>query len=97
MCTKKQWKSTLDTATVASKATTCRCPSYSWPHRRGGGACIWNPVHEELLCRECGQPCFKRFLTRVLAEDEAAPEAVCSHCCGAPIVLRGRELRAEDA
>lgn len=77
----------------------CYCPSYKWPHRRGGGSCIWSKHRDEPLCEECGQPC--EYMVYRLDEHERSqslsPWTVSSKCCGAAVVLGGQYLTSADA
>ena len=68
----------------------CHCPSYSWPHRKGGGSCIWSRHRDEPLCEECGKPC-KWDIAR---EDPDLPESLNSTCCQALVVQAGGYLTA---
>jgi len=74
--------------------SVCNCPAYSWPHRRTGGKCIWNPQHSEDFCEECGQKC--RGQSVRLEPEERGPlvpeRALMSDCCGSA-VIRGGQIR----
>lgn len=79
----------------------CVCNAYPWPHRKGGGKCIWNPRHIGTFCRECAQPCEVEVYKpdseeRSPGEISLSPWAVSSTCCGAAVVRGGEYLRAED-
>ena len=83
-------------------SSTCSCPAYSWPHRRTGGKCIWNPSHDKAICEACGQPC--EYTVYVPEPEERSPngayasdEAVSSDCCSAAVILQGGYLTPGDA
>lgn len=63
----------------------CNCPRYSWPHRRGSGSCIWNPVNDEMKCRDCGRVC------KVIYSEHKYPM---SACCGGEMVVNGTLVEA---
>jgi len=75
----------------------CNCPAYGWPHRKGGGRCIWSARNTEPTCVECGRACLAEVVR--LEPEEISPhelpiptEAVVSDCCGAEVVCEGERL-----
>ena len=68
----------------------CLCPRYPWPHRKGGGSCIWNPVNDEAKCLDCGNAS-KVIYAR---DNDYAPM---SACCGAEVVQNGTLRTAPES
>jgi len=79
----------------------CNCPRYTWPHRKGGGSCIWNPNSDEEKCLACGQACAGQ-LKKHWPEDTFAEKVYASNtwiesdCCGAGVVQSGTLATTEE-
>lgn len=77
----------------------CRCAAYSWPHRRGGGKCLWNSANDDSRCEECGSVC--QYASYKLDAHEKRPLSgdwcVQSKCCGAAVVQSGQYLTSDTA
>lgn len=76
------------------QSATCSCSAYAWPHRLGGGQCIWSKKHAEFFCEECGQVCSPRL--RKDSDDNGSWEYFTSSCCDAPVILSGHIYLPED-
>lgn len=72
----------------------CHCPSYAWPHRRGGGSCLWSPHRLEPTCEECGQVCGVEYGQAELGDGEGAGVYCLSKCCSAAVIQSGEYVQA---
>ena len=77
---------------------TCICNAYSWPHRKGGGKCIWNADREGPVCRACARPC--EIVCRALEPEERShgqrATSITSKCCDDEVIEEGEILTSED-
>lgn len=80
----------------------CDCPRYQFPHRKGGGQCIWSKYHDIFICSQCGKDC--RTIARREKEttefwgikQPTTREWVESECCQAEVVFSGNIVRFSD-